>query len=194
MLCFAFKDYLFVRISTRIINDMDSFLLIVYLLPIVFIFHDFEEIIFIKPWINRNRVWLQDKYPVIAKRMLTYTDKLSTSAFAMAVFEEFIVLCIVTFTAIYFNFYVLWLAVFMAFSVHLIGHIIQWFFVRRYTPAIVTTIIVLPYSIYGFKTILNMNIFTNSEIIIWTIVGIIIMILNLLLAHKIGRIFENQSQ
>lgn len=194
MLCFAFKDYLFVRISTRIINDMDSFLLIVYLLPIVFIFHDFEEIIFIKPWINRNRVWLQDKYPVIAKRMLTYTDKLSTSAFAMAVFEEFIVLCIVTFTAIYFNFYVLWLAVFMAFSLHLIGHIIQWFFVRRYTPAIVTTIIVLPYSVYGFKTILNMNIFTNSEIIIWTIVGIIIMILNLLLAHKIGRIFENQYQ
>lgn len=173
---------------------MDSFLLIVYLLPIVFIFHDFEEIIFIKPWINRNRVWLQDKYPVIAKRMLTYTDKLSTSAFAMAVFEEFIVLCIVTFTAIYFNFYVLWLAVFMAFSLHLIGHIIQWFFVRRYTPAIVTTIIVLPYSVYAFKTILNMNIFTNSEIIIWTIVGIIIMILNLLLAHKIGRIFENQYQ
>ena len=173
---------------------MDSFLLIVYLLPIVFIFHDFEEIIFIKPWINRNRVWLQYKYPVIAKRMLTYTDKFSTSAFAIAVFEEFIVLCIVTFTAIYFNFYVLWLAVFMAFSLHLIGHIIQWFFVRRYTPAIVTTIIVLPYSVYGFKTILNMNIFTNSEIIIWTIVGIIIMILNLLLAHKIGRIFENQYQ
>lgn len=171
---------------------MGSFLLIVYLLPIVFIFHDFEEIIFLKPWINKNRIPLLEKYPKIAEKILSYVDKLSTSAFALAVFEEFILLCIITFTAIYFNYYALWLAVFMAFSIHLSVHIIQWIVVRRYIPAIVTTIMTLPYSIYGFNVILDTSLFSNGEIILWTIAGIIIMVVNLLLAHKIGRIFDNK--
>ena len=59
---------------------MGKYGLIVWGLLIVFMIHDFEEIIFFKSWINRNKEYLTEKFPKISKRFLLRMGSLSTSA------------------------------------------------------------------------------------------------------------------
>ncbi|PXV67377.1 uncharacterized protein with HXXEE motif [Dysgonomonas alginatilytica] len=171
---------------------MDELQIIVWLLPIVFIMHDFEEIIFFKPWVTKNSLYLKKRFPFLDKRLLPRMEALSVPAFALAVFEEFILLCIITFTAFYFDYYSIWLAVFMAFFIHLFAHIIQWIVLRRYIPAIVTAILALLYCIYGFIVILRSQLFTVPEIILLSLAGVFFMVVNLLLAHGLAEKFDKK--
>lgn len=171
------------------IVKMDNFNIIVWLLPIVFMIHDFEEIIFFKPWIHKNAIYVKERYPFMAKQLLNF-EKLSVAAFSVAVFEEFIILSAVTVIAVLSGYYNIWLALFMAFSIHIVIHIVQWIIIRRYIPTIVTSILVLPYCIYGFINILKM--FSPAEILMWTIIGIIVMILNLVFAHYLASKFNKK--
>lgn len=61
----------------------------VWLFPIIFIFHDMEEVIGFGIWLKSNKKILGEKYPRILN---TYKD-FSTEGFSLAVFEE-LVLCI----------------------------------------------------------------------------------------------------
>ncbi len=169
---------------------MDHFYILIWLLPIVFMIHDFEEIIFMKAWQEKNRDYLIAKFPFLSKRILPKSGTFSTSLFSLAVFEEFVLLSIITVTAIVFQYYYIWLAAFMAFSIHLVIHIIQWVVVRKYIPAIVTSILLLPYSIYGFIKISGSSYFTNSDIILWTIIGFALMAVNLIFAHWLADKFQ----
>jgi hypothetical protein len=96
--------------------------------PVVFMFHDFEEIIFFKTWLTKNSDFLKEKFPEISRRILPHLEKLSTAAFSLAVAEEFILISIITFTSIWLKNYFLWFAIFIAFSLHLVAHIIQWIY------------------------------------------------------------------
>ena len=169
---------------------MNNHLNIVTLLLVVFMVHEFEEIIFFKWWSRKNGQILRDKYPKISARL----DSMSTAGFTVAVAEEFILLCAITFGCVFLNIYYLWLAVFMGFSLHLLIHIAQWLFFRRYIPAIVTSFVALAYSVYVFRVITSQNIFTIPEILLWSGVGILLTGGNLLLAHKIASAFEKKFE
>ena len=61
--------------------------------PLLFIFHDLEEIIGMKRFVNRNADMLQRRYPFLYKRLRRFT----TEGFALAVMEELVVFsCIST--------------------------------------------------------------------------------------------------
>jgi len=163
-----------------------SITILIWLLPIVFMIHDFEEIIFFKSWINKNRNYLYENFPKITNKLLPRYDKLSTAGFALAVAEEFVLLSLITVFSIIFNNYFLWLAVFMGFSIHLIMHIALGIIIKRYIPSIATSFIVLVYCIYTLYILLSNNIFSIPEIVLWTIIGLVLMGVNLLFAHKLG--------
>lgn len=99
---------------------MNNIRCIIWLLPILFIFHDFEEIILMKPWINRNRSHLQNKFPKISNKFLSHFDNITTSSFALGVAEEFILISIITIISCITNKYELWLGLFVTFFLHLI--------------------------------------------------------------------------
>jgi Protein of unknown function with HXXEE motif len=165
---------------------MNEFSIIVYLLPLVFMLHDFEEIIFFKPWICRNKVYLKQRFPKIADKLLPHFENLSVSAFSFAVAEEFLIISAVTIYAIHSDNYYAWIGLFLAFSIHLVAHIIQWIIIRRYIPCIVTSLLFLPYCIYGTITILNSDLFQPDLILWWFLACFILVVLNLIFAHKLG--------
>ena len=169
---------------------MQSYSLLVWLLPIVFMVHDFEEIIFFKSWINKNKDYLTAKFQKISKHFLPQMENLSTSAFALAVAEEFVLLSLITVGSVIFDNYLLWLAAFMGFFVHLLLHLGQWFILKRYIPAIFTTFFALIYCIYTLHEIIENNIFQTSEIFLWTIIGFVLVGANLLFAHKLAKKFD----
>jgi amino acid transporter len=173
---------------------MDKYSTIVWLLPIIFMIHDFEEIIFFKPWINKNKDYLTDKFPKLSKRFLPRMENLSTNAFALAVAEEFLLLGLITFGSVLFDNYLLWLAAFMGFFVHLLVHLGQWIILKRYVPAIWTTLFALIYCIYTLYEIIGNNIFQTLEIILWTIIGFGLVGGNLLFAHKLAEMYDKRQK
>jgi hypothetical protein len=157
--------------------------------------HDFEEIIFFKSWVNKNKDYLAHKFPKISKRFLSRLDNLSTSAFAVAVAEEFVLLSLITLGSVLFDNYVLWLAAFMGFFAHLLVHLIQWIILKRYIPAIWTTFLALIYCIYTFYEIsVKNNIFQTSAIVLWTILGLVFLGVNLIFAHKLAAMYDRKQK
>lgn len=173
---------------------MEKHSIIIWLLPIVFMIHDFEEIIFFKPWINNNKNYLTEKFPQISKRFLPRMENLSTPAFVLAVAEEFLLLSLITVGSVFSDNYFLWLAAFMGFFVHLLLHMGQWIILKWYIPGIYTTFFALIYCIYALYEIVSNNVFQISEIVLWTIIGFGLVGVNLLFAHKLAEMYDKKQK
>lgn len=165
--------------------------LLIALLPLVFMLHDFEEIIMFKPWLEKNRDEIKRRFPRIDKTLSKHHDRLSTSAFAVAVLNEFLIIAIITYVSLYFNFYFLWFGAFMAFSVHLFVHIAQWVIYGKYVPVIVTSILALPYCVYTLVQFLKVTDMAAEQLLFWAALGIIIAIASFVPAFFFASRFEN---
>ena len=115
---------------------MNELELIISLFPLVFMIHEFEEIICLKRWVSKNGLWLTSKYPKLTKQV-THLGQLSVSAFTVAVLEEFVLVSIITVLALTLQWYSVWIAAFTAFTFHVFLHIIQSGIIRKYIPAII---------------------------------------------------------
>ncbi len=178
---------------------MNEIKVMVWLFPILFIFHDFEEIIFMQLWVRKNKRYLCERFPTLSKRLLPHFDNITTSSFAFGVAEEFILISIITVVSYVTNWYILWAGLFIAFTLHLVIHCFQTLIVRKYVPAIITSVICLPICIYIIKHIVKL--FPLDTVVLYSIVSFIIMVVNLILIHKVMDVFskwlaqyEQQSQ
>ncbi|MHC1782124.1 MAG: HXXEE domain-containing protein [Anaerolineaceae bacterium] len=122
---------------------------LIWLFPIVFMLHDFEEIIMMAPWMQKNRAELERRWPRFAPRMLAVTGSLSTPAFALAVGILFIAIAAATVAVVEFQLYALWGAMLLVFSLHFVMHIAQWLILRRYVPVIITSVPGAAYCVYS---------------------------------------------
>jgi len=167
---------------------MKDMQVIVWLFPILFIFHDFEEIIFMRAWIRKNKSYLCDRFPTLSKKLLPHFDNMTTSSFALGVAEEFLLISIITFVSYMTNWYDLWIGSFIAFTLHLLIHCFQALIVRKYIPCIVTSVICLPLCIYIINQIIQISTF--NTIILYSILCFIIMVINLRIVHKAMNTFS----
>ena len=167
----------------------DHFSLIVWLLPIVFMLHELEEIVFVRLWFEKNGSYLQRRFPAVARRI----GDISTAGFSVAVAEEFILLGAITVTAVLTGWHLLWLAAFGGFGLHLVVHIGQWIMLRRYIPGIWTTLGALGYCAWGVRVMLTENVFTSPQIALWAAIGLAIVAVNLLFAHWLARKFDAKN-
>lgn len=72
----------------------------------------------------------------------------------------------------------------MAFSLHLLVHIVQAILFRGYIPGIVSSLLLLPYSFLGLQSIWYSM--TAMELLLWGTAGVAFMVTNLLFAHRLG--------
>lgn len=165
--------------------------LLIALLPIIFMIHDFEEIIMFKPWLANNREELKIRFPkmeqFMAKKRLF---ELSTSAFAIAIMHEFILISAATVISLYINNFSLWFAAFIAYTIHLFMHIGQWLIYRKYVPVIITSLITMPYCIYTFIRFIEFTEMSVEKLLLWAIIGIIVTILSFFPAFFLARKFH----
>lgn len=162
---------------------MNEYHIILFLFPIVFMIHEFEEIIGIKLWFDRNATWVSTTFPILSKKVLCL-GQMSTSAFAIAVFEEFILISLVTILALLLQWNYGWIALFTVFTFHLFIHIIQWVVVRKYIPVIISSILLIPYILWGAKIVLSL--FSPKTVLLCFIIALPISVLNLFFIHKLA--------
>ena len=87
--------------------------LIMLLLPVVFMLHEYEEIIMFRHWLDRNRDELKRRFPkferfLARRRHFDY----STATFAIGTAHEFILISLISFCAVWLGAYQWWFAAF----------------------------------------------------------------------------------
>lgn len=145
----------------------------VALFPIIFMIHDFEELIMLQPWLSKNRKELKERFPKIEQFFESRKIfELSTSSFAVAMFHEFLLFSIITFLSLYFENYKWWFSLLIGYSLHLVLHLIQWILFKKYIPMLITSVLTMPYCICAICVFLNTIELSLQELVVWIVVGI----------------------
>lgn len=161
---------------------------LIWMLPILFIVHDMEEIMGFGLWRQKNQKMLEEKYPKIGNVYREY----STEGMAAAVMEEMILCLLVCCIARGTGFYGIWLGTFIAYTLHLLVHMGQSIIVRQYIPALATSILCLPLSVW-FLIISIQNLdYSVGEIFLWSLAGTVMVAGNLKFAHVILHAFTRK--
>ncbi|MFC7685853.1 HXXEE domain-containing protein [Ureibacillus sp. GCM10028918] len=166
---------------------------LIWLFPIIFMFHDFEEIIFAEKWIQKNSSLLYKKLPKKVAAGIINQLSMSTAQFSVAVL---IIFLFVSSSTIMANQYLhekpfgsiaFFAVVTLTFFLHAFMHIGQSIFLRTYTPGSFTSVILLiPYSLLLYGTLLKYDIITWKLIFI-CLPFILLLVPVLLIAHSIGK-------
>ena len=157
--------------------------LLLWLLPVVFLLHDAEETLFLPGWLKRNRGWLSERFPRLSGRLFARVGGISPARFAAMAAEELVLLLAVTSCAFFSHAYLPWLALFLAFGVHLVVHIVQWIAVGRYIPVAATSLAASGYCGWGLRILINSRLFTLREFLLCGVAGCAAAVLNLWLLH-----------
>ena len=158
---------------------------------VLFMIHEFEEIIFIKKFIEKNKVVKDMKNELFVKKKESYP---STETTSLMIAEEFIILSTLLSIASEFRMYEIVLSLFIVYIAHLVPHIYDALRYRKFSPGSRTSFIIFPLGI-----LMIWNVILNKEInfVIFILCVIIIgflMILNLIFLHKISKKIDKYLQ
>lgn len=159
-----------------------------FLILSLFMIHEFEEIITIRNWIqkNKNNKKLSNEMFIKGKKHYQSTETIS-----LMIMEEFVLISIILFTAIRLQIAEIAVGLFIAYSLHLFGHIFQCIKFRKWTPGSRTALItILPvfYIVYITFATNNLNAANTA---IWSVALSIALLLNLLLMFRYAGKIEN---
>ncbi len=165
---------------------MNTINFIVWILPVIFMIHDFEEIIMAEVWGKRYRAKIDRIFPHRKPFGIGEIRTWETPSFSAAVAVEFVLFSVISFLSVIYQNYFLWFSAFMGLLVHMvIIHIVVCFFFRGYVPGMVTSILLL---IPGVRFLLmaqeNLH-FDVGLITLSAIAGILMLVILLPALHKL---------
>src|SRR5699024_3572560 len=150
---------------------------VVWLLPILFMIHDFEEIMMVIAWRKRN----EQKLKSIKKQ--PFGSARSTASLSCGVFEEFLLLSVLSFVSLYYDSFLVFYGIFFAYAFHLFFHIVLSMLFKGYVPGIITAAIQLPLCVYLLWWIYISIPITLVEAIITSVAGTVVLFVNILFLH-----------
>lgn len=155
---------------------MNNSVIFLYLsFPILFMFHELEEIAYINEWIH---IWNLEKMRNFIKNKNLPTNK----NFTLMVLEEYFIIIIVG-SICYMNSYdEFYVSVIIAYNIHILGHIIQALYLRSYVPGLILGVI----SLIILSIILSNYIiyFDWRLIVMFVPLTSFLLVFNLFLIHK----------
>lgn len=157
--------------------------ILMMMFPVVFMFHDFEELCFLESWIRKNAGYLRNKF--LGKNWLRL-EGYSTSALGITILLMFLFVSATSFLSVIFNLYVLFAAAMIVFTVHNLVHIIQPILLRRYIPAMGSSIITLPYSLYLLYYMDRLHLVSWQDTFMFSLLFGTLTFAYLGAAHRIG--------
>ncbi|WP_237225241.1 HXXEE domain-containing protein [Rothia nasisuis] len=115
---------------------------LVYIVVVLFLVHEFEEMVMVAPWVRR-----QLRHGSARTRNHYFVHRFAGASQAVIVFMigiEFLILSGIAILALLTGWYSLMIGFLLPYTLHLMGHITEWFVYRSYTPSLVTSIVTLP--------------------------------------------------
>lgn len=123
---------------------MNSIGFLVWILPVFFMIHDFEEIIMAEVWEKRYHMKIQHLFPRRKPFGLGNNLSWQTPTFSVAVAIEFILFSAISFLSIVCLNYFIWFSAFLGLIIHMvIIHIAACLPFKGYVPGAITSIVLL---------------------------------------------------
>mgnify|MGYP000963931264 CR=1 FL=1 len=164
---------------------------LIWLFPIAFMLHDFEELIGFEPWLKHHgadvRAKLEKILPAVLLPRIDAVLGKSTAQFAVPIALIFLLTAVASFVAVEFQSYGFFLAASAAFTLHGLMHIGQAITMRRYVPALATSmLIVLPYGALLYPRLVADGIVTWPGLLLYGLIGILAILPIILGMHWLG--------
>ena len=160
---------------------------LIWLFPIAFMFHDFEEIIFWELWLNKYGDEVRRRVPAfLTKQVSTIVEK-STAEASLSVCLIFGLTALSSFVAVRYEKYGFFLLASGAFFLHGFMHLGQAIILRKYVPAIVTSaLIVIPYGLILYWRLIQEGVVGVPGLFIYFLFAVALTIPLILVMHKAG--------
>lgn len=161
---------------------MENMKIYVWLLPVLFILHDMEEIIAARIWKSKGL----DKKKYVNVSFMPFGTMKSTEDCAIAVYEELLILCGISCYSFFTGQYGLWFGMMAANILHLlIIHIIAMPIVyRAYVPGFITALLtVVPCLLVLYKSYAIMQ-YGLLKGVLYVAIGTVIAMVNLKVLHN----------
>ncbi|TXC92813.1 HXXEE domain-containing protein [Metabacillus litoralis] len=139
---------------------------LLWLFPLSFLLHDFEEIIFVEAWFKINKEKVAHRIPATFQK--TFQDMSTTTAaqFSIPVFFQLVLYIIATYLAVEQHFYYMFVGFNLILFLHVFIHLGQSIFLRVYALGAGTALcITLPYSFYLFYRLLTENLISMIDLV-----------------------------
>jgi hypothetical protein len=157
-------------------------ILLIWLFPIIFGIHDFEEIILVEKWVSKNK---EDLIKILPKRASALFEKnfaQKTNQFSLVVFIEFILISLSTILVFLNGFHGgykwLYLGFYSVFFLHSFTHIGQTILLKRYTPGVITSVLfIIPYGVWFYYVLLENNTLIFRDLWMSIPIGIVLFAL-----------------
>jgi hypothetical protein len=160
---------------------------LIWVFPIAFMFHDFEEILFWELWLSKNSAEIRNRVPAFLTRQVDAIVGKSTAQFSFPVLLIFGLTALSSFLAVEYEAYGLFLMASGAFFLHGFMHIGQAIALRRYIPAVMTsTLIVIPYGLVLYGRLISDGIVDISGLLTYFLFAVVLILPLILIMHKAG--------
>lgn len=160
--------------------------LLIWSFLIIFMIHNFEEIITIEKWFQKTYPNIRERFPAVARKEIEKMKVTSAATFSIAVCVLFIVASALVIITIITEQYFLFIGLNIFFALNIITHPVQSLFLRTYVPGVLTTfILIIPYNVILFNELITLGLMDFSTIGRALIVTILFIPM-LLISHKIA--------
>ncbi len=172
---------------------------LIWLFPIAFMFHDFEEILLFEPWLKKNAGDIEARLkPIVpasvGKRIGAILGK-STAEFAFPVSLIFALTVVAAWLAVVNNAYSLFLLASGAFFLHGFMHLGQALILRRYIPAVITSVlIVIPYGLVVYARLIGDGLIDLPGLLVNWLLSVVLIVPVILVMHIVGDYVYRQAQ
>lgn len=170
---------------------------LIWLFPVAFMLHDFEEVILFEPWLKVHapeiKSRLQGRLPAFMTKQIDVILAKTTPEFALPVCLIFLLTAVSSFVAVEYGRYGFFLAASAAYFLHGFMHIGQAVALRRYVPSLLTSIVVvIPYGCVLYARLLGAGIVTWPGLLLYGLLGLVAIVPLILLMHRLGdRLFHS---
>ncbi|WP_160687649.1 HXXEE domain-containing protein [Clostridium sp. C2-6-12] len=151
-------------------NTMNS---IVWIFPIIFMLHDFEEIIMAEAWGKRYKKAIDTTWPNHQPFALNYVNYCKTPTFSIGVEIIFLFFLLISLFSLIFQNYFIWYSAFLGITIHFVFiHVVLCIHFKHYVPGIVTSILFLFPSIWLLFTTASILHYNMTIILLASLTGI----------------------
>jgi hypothetical protein len=166
---------------------------VLWLLPIIFLIHDSEELFTMKSWIATHQNELNHLGSINGSiAQIIHSLPTTTSQIAIAIGSILFLFIVVTAGVFFSNGKGLWFYAYMCLLgvlfLHVFTHLAQTIFFAGYTPGVFGAVIaIIPGSLYIYTRLFRSGFLTVKTAIISALIGLVLFVPGALLAQQAGR-------
>lgn len=155
--------------------------LLSFIAIVLFMIHEFEEVIWVVPWITKNA-----NNPTFAKEMfmLGKASYPSSETMALLILEEFVLANFTLLIGIFLKKPEIVAAVTLGHTLHLLLHLSELFRFQTWVPGTITAALTLPILLTVLCIFFKTNPINWLQLSIWTVVILVLLLANLSWLHN----------